>query len=265
MAAVRSESAHCSVGNHLVQVYRDPADLAEAVAVFFDAGLQAGGATIAVVVPAHWHAITKRLEARGHDVSQLEADGTLIVADADATLSSISTGGALDLERFRDVIGALLDQADRGGNRPLVRVFGEMVDILSRRGEREAADTLETYWNHLAREREFLLLCGYKLDIFDRDVQINLLPQVYRTHSDVLPIFEVNALDDAVAHAVAEVLGDEDASRVLAQVERNGGDARLSAGQRTLMWVSAHMPRASEQILDSARRRYVGATESSVA
>jgi hypothetical protein len=264
MVAVRSEPAHCSTGDHLVQVYRDPVDLAEAVAVFFDAGLKAGGAAIAVAVPAHWEAIAERLEARGHDVTRLEADGKLVVADADEILSRISTGGEPDPDLFREVVGALLDQAG-GDNGPRARAFGEMVDILCRRGEREAAHTLEGYWNQLAREREFVLLCGYKVDIFDRDVQINLLPQVYRTHSDVLPIFEVNALDDAVARALAEVLGDDAANKVRIQVERNGGDARLSVGQRTLMWVSAHMPRAAEQILNSARREYLVAVESAAA
>jgi hypothetical protein len=140
-----------------------------------------------------------------------------------------------------------------------------MVDILCRRGEREAADVLEDYWNELSHERRFTLLCGYKLDIFDRDVQVNLLPHVYRAHSDVLPVVEVNALDEAVTRALAEVLGHTDANKVRTQVDSHGGDPRLSAGQRALMWTSAHMPRSAEQILDTARRVYLASIDSAAA
>lgn len=230
------------------------------MAIFFDAGLSNGEAAVAVTTPPHWLAIAERLDRRGHDSARLQGEGLLVVADADDTLSDLSEGGTPAAHRFREVVGRLLDRA-AGGSRRRVRAFGEMVDLLCRRDDREAADTLEAYWNELGRERSFALLCGYKLDLFDRDVQVRLLPQVYRTHSEVLPVVEAEALDRAVEGAVIDVLGDEDARKVRWQVGRHGGDARLSEGQRTLMWVSAHMPRAADRILAEARRRYLDVVE----
>lgn len=258
-------NGHRSVCDHLVQVYRNRVDLAEAVAVFFSAGLSAGEAIIAVAMPAHWTAIADRLEKREHDLEQLRAEGRLVVADAEATLAAVSEDAGPSQQRFRSVIGDLLD-AVAGGSPPRhIRVFGEMVDILCRRGDRAAADTLENYWNQLSRDRRFDLLCGYKLDVFDRDTQVNLLPQVYRAHTNVLPLANAEALDEAVQHALVEVLGLEDAQKVRSQVDRQLGEEPVSDGQRILMWVSAHMPLAAEKILAATRDTYLETVETAAA
>lgn len=264
MAEVDRHAGDGSVCDHLVQVYRNQLDLAEAVAVFFSAGLSAGDAIVSVATPTHSTAIAARLEKRGFDLERLRAEERFVVADAAATLAAVSEDGAPSPARFRSVVGELIDRA-AGSRTRHVRVFGEMVDILCRRGERAAADTLESYWNQLRRERTFELLCGYKLDLFDRDVQVHLLPQVYRAHSDVLPLAEVDALDEAVERALVDVLGPEDAQKVRAQVDRHLRDDRVSEGQRILMWVSAHMPRAAGKILDAARDGYLDAVETAAA
>jgi hypothetical protein len=265
MVEVSAEIRHGSVCDHLVQVYRDQVDLAEAVAVFFSSGFAVGESAIAVPTAAHWAAITERLEKRGHDPDRLQIEGRLVIADADETLAAIWGRDVPSQRLFKSVVGGLLDNVVDGRANRRVRVFGEMVDILCRRGDPDSADLLEGFWNQLAGQRKFLLLCGYKVDLFDRNVQVNLLPQVYRAHSDVLPVVEVNALDRAVEEALVDVLGREDAHKVQTQVSGHLGDERLSDGQRTLMWVSAHMPRAAEKVLSTARDEYLRALEPTAA
>ncbi len=257
--------SHGSVCDHLVQVYRDRVDLAQAVAVFLASGLAAGESAVSVATPLHWAAIRERMQQRDLDVDQLEAAERLVVVDAEETLAAITENGTPAVRPFTRVVGGLLDRALQTSSVRRVRAFGEMVDVLCWRGDRVSADLLEDLWNQLGRRREFSLLCGYKLDLFDRDVQVNLLPQIYRAHTDLLPLAAAEALDQAVKQALIEILGDEDARKVEEQVARHPTDERLSRGQQTLMWVSAHMPRTAERILERTRDHYLPALDSAAA
>jgi hypothetical protein len=243
--------------DHLVQVYRDPAELAESVATFFAAGFEAAEPAVAVATAANWPVIAERLEKRGWRVGELEAESMLYVRDADLTLAAVSDGDSPSPLKFRDVIGGLIDVAAEHGRGRRIRAFGEMVDILVRRGRRPEADTLERYWNELGARRQFTLLCGYKVDLFDLDAQTALLPQVYRSHTEVLPGTDAERVELAVERAVVEVLGEADAQRLYAQVSRGGANAPVS--HRALLWISAHMPRTAEEVLAAARTHYASA------
>src|SRR6476660_2311388 len=116
--------------DHLVQVYREPVDLAEAVAAFFGAGFQAGEPAVAVVTAANWPVISERLEKRGWRIPKLQAEGVLHVRDAHETLAAISDERGVVQRKFNDVVGSLIDLAAGGDTRRPVRAFGEMVDIL---------------------------------------------------------------------------------------------------------------------------------------
>jgi len=252
------EVASCE---HLVQVYRDRFELAESAATYFASGFALGEPAIAVAVPGHWQLIAERLERRGLSVAELEARGQLRTADAAQTLAALSERGALSLRRFTDVIGGLIDAASAQAPGRRVRVFGEMVDLLVRDGDAENADRLEHMWNRLGARRNFMLLCGYKIDVFDREAQVALLPQIYRSHSHVLPRADSEQLEQAIDRALREVLGDEDADKLYAQVEKQLRDERIPLAQRALMWASAHMPRAAEAILATTRANYRTVTE----
>jgi len=245
--------------DHLVQVYRDPVELAESVAVFFCSGLAAGESAVAVATAGHWPVIAERLARRGWDAEELEASDRLVRADAESTLAAISEDGMPSFKRFTPVVGGLLDRA-AGGPKRRVRVFGEMVDILVRRGEPAAADALEEMWNRAGAARRFTLLCGYKVDLFDRDAQLNLLPQVYRSHSQVLPPPDPERLESALRDAVLQILGEADAKKVYGHVARQRREERVPPAQLALMWITAHMPLTAERILDAARANYVTAS-----
>ncbi len=88
-------------------------------------------------------------------------------------------------DAFDRTVGALLDRAETTAQGHPVRVFGEMVDLLNRRGDPQGAAVLEQLWNRLRARRRFSLLCGYRVDLFDADVQASLLPDVCRAHTQV--------------------------------------------------------------------------------
>ena len=244
------------VHDHLVQVYRDPAELAESAAAFLVSGFEAREPAVVVATNAHWPLFAERLRGRGHDPDDLQASGMLFLADADETLAAILDDGKPSLRRFTSVVGGLIDRA--AGDQPnrRIRAFGEMVDVLCRRGEPAAADALEELWNRLGERRNFSLLCGYKIDVFDRDAQINLVPQVCRSHSHVLPLPEADRMERAVNAALVDALGPADAQKVYARVAQQT-NGQIDSAQLVLTWVSAHMPRAAERILQTARTHYL--------
>ena len=88
-----------------------------------------------------------------------------MLLDANKTLSKFMVGKKPDIRRFTDTIGTMITQACNRTDRA-ARVYGEMVDLLWRRDNREGAIRLETLWNLLAKSHAFSLLCGYAIDQF---------------------------------------------------------------------------------------------------
>ncbi|HWL32676.1 MAG TPA: MEDS domain-containing protein [Gaiellaceae bacterium] len=242
--------------SHGVQVYGDAADLAESVASYLAAGLERDQPGILVATPEHLSLFAERLDARGWGFARAESAGLLVVADAEETLASILGPDGLESGRFEHVVGGLLDRVQHGPEDRPARVFGEVVDLLCRRDQAAAADELERLWNALAQRRRFSLLCGYRLDVFDSQAQIETLPHICREHSHVLPARNYPRFARAVDSALREVLGPNQAATVYVLVSREPGHDQVPLAQAILMWVSENMPKQSSQILAAARTHY---------
>jgi hypothetical protein len=158
--------------------------------------------------------------------------------------------------RFDAVVGGLIDRVGARFPNRRIRAFGELVDLLCERGSAGSAARLEELWNHLARRRAFSLLCSYRIDVFDRDAQLSVLPEICRAHSHVLPAGDPERLESAVDAALEEALGRQ-AGQVYAMVGEQLRRKHVPAAQLALMWVSAEMPRSAERILESARAHYL--------
>lgn len=250
-----AEFLHGSTVEHGVQVYADPAELAVSVATFLCAGLEAGQPGIAVATREHWDAIATRLEARGCDVAGALDRGLLVTADADSVLAALLEDGEPSPALFDREIGALLDRAALASDRE-PRVFGELVELLCRRGRADAAVALEELWNGLGRRRRFSLLCGYRLDVFDVRQQATVLPQVCDAHSHVLPAANYARLARAVDQALEDVLGSSGASDVYRSVALERDNVRVPMAQLILMWLSSNRPIAADRVLAAARSHY---------
>ncbi len=247
---------HGSTVEHGVQVYGDPAELATSVAAFLAAGLDAGQPAVIVATPAQTEAFVRGLADRGWDVGDAKSRGLLVTADAEETLAALMDGDSPSPERFDDVVGGLLDRAEANAEGREPRVFGEMVELLTREGRVEAAFELEQLWNDLARRRRFSLLCGYQLDVFDPHAQAAMLPRLCNLHSHVLPASNYARLSRSVDRALDEVLGSTAAAQVYRSVARERDDVRIPMAQLIMMWISANMPGAADRVLDAAREHY---------
>jgi hypothetical protein len=151
---------------HAVRFYEDRASLARLVARFLGEGLVAGLPAIVIATPEHREAIRAALLERGVDVHGVEGTGSLIMADAHDMLGRFMVNGMPSVEPFRQHVVPIIEQACAGRPDRVTRVYGEMVDVLWKGGQTEAAIRLEMLWNQLAQTHTFALLCGYSIGNF---------------------------------------------------------------------------------------------------
>lgn len=242
---------------HAVQVYREIEELAESAAVYLAAGFAADEPAVVIATPEHWELFAARLETLGWAPHALELTGLLTVKDASETLAAFTTNGLPSPAGFEQVVGGLIDRVSEQFPGSRIRAIGEMVDLLCSEGNLDGAFALEALWNGLAASRNFSLLCGYRLDVFDRVSQASVLPEICRAHSHVHPVEDTARMQRAVDHALEDALGN-DAGKVYALIGSQIRGARVPSAQLALMWVSENMPSSAERILASARAHYDG-------
>ena len=247
---------------HAAQIYVEDQELAESVAKYVAAGFELGEPAVVVATEEHADLIADRLTALGWNAARVEQLGLLLAVDAETTLGHLMDGPHPSAAAFERVAGGLLDELAARFPGRRIRAFGEMVNVLCERGQREAAMELEKLWNRLARTRDFTLLCGYRVDLFDRTSQVETLPDVCRVHTHVSPASDADRLSHAVDDALVGVLGTPGAGQVYSLIGTEMRERRVPAAQLALMWVSEHMPLSAERILSSARTRYLDAPPS---
>jgi hypothetical protein len=224
---------------------------------FAGEGLRRSEAVLLVATAAHGRAIVRRLESEGLAPAAASRRGQLTVLDATASLSRVLADGVPEPARFQETIGRAVASAKSAGY-PTVRVFGEMADLLRRTSE-DAALRLEELWNGSLAEPGIALLCSYSLDSFDPELYEGVLQRVVSTHSHLVPVEDYARLDQAVAHAYAEVFGiGQDAGYLrrtfLAHYTR---PAAMPDGQAAILAAREHVPReATAALLERVRQYY---------
>jgi hypothetical protein len=141
-----------STSAHDVQFYEDDDHLHDTVARYLGAGLEAGESLIVIATQSNTSAFCSRLRASGFDVERACTSGQLTLSDARDTLSQIMTGPIPDWGRFERSVGRLIERSRARSDGRAVRAYGEMVDLLWRDGQPEAALLLEELWNKLGME-----------------------------------------------------------------------------------------------------------------
>ena len=242
-------------GDHFVQVYSDEAFLVEAVAEYLGTGLRRGEGAIVIATPSHCAAFVERLEADGIAAAAALRRGQLVVLDADETLARFTPGGMPDWQTFHELVGGLIAKVRL--DFPSVRAYGEMVDLLWRRGERAAAMRLEEFWNDLAKLQTFSLLCAYNIDHLDAAAYRGPLECLCKTHTHLIPVHDYHRFNDVVMQASEEVLDRPLAQMLQSLSERHRPETAMPQGQATLMWLQRNMPRTAEKVLAQVRGRTV--------
>jgi len=130
------------------------------VAAFVAASLAQGLPVVMAIRPSNRRAIEASLKELGADPAAASQDGSLVLLDADETISRFMVDGRPDPHRFADLVTSVVP----AGGGP-ISVFGEMVAVLWERGQVVAALELESLWSTALEARPIRLMCAYPGDL----------------------------------------------------------------------------------------------------
>jgi hypothetical protein len=243
--------------DHIVQLYQDDEFLNYAVCYFTAAGLANGESVIVFPTLAHWDAMRARLEAEGTDVAAAEKSGQLTMVDANELLPRFMRNDMPDPVVFEGAVGEIVSEARAGGRYEDVRLWGEMVDVLWERGDVTASMSLEDLFDVLGRQREFSIFCSFLMDNFNGDVHSHMLPRLGTNHSHLIPVADYSRLERAVADALRETVGADEASVLETRMlSRYQPPFQMPPAQALLLALRQFLPTVAEPVLQRSRELY---------
>lgn len=164
-------TARRTQGSHIVELHRDDEALVRAVATFLVEGLRRGDGVVAIATAERLRALDRALAELGVDARRALVEGMLIERDARTTLSQILVDGQPDREHFFATVGGLLDRGRQASSSGRVRVFDEMIGLLTRTGRPSTVLRTEQLWEREVEARAMDLLCAHVFDANDDDAR----------------------------------------------------------------------------------------------
>jgi hypothetical protein len=242
---------------HIVQVYRDRGFLVAAVSLWLGESLRRGGGALLACSPASTQEVLRRLREEGIDVDAALRDERLVALDGEGFLRDFMRDGephaGLFLSQARDVLDRVRPSVAPGAE---VRVWGEMVDILVKRGEPRAAQRLESIWNHLIAEGGIRLLCSYEIDHLAPAAHAGALARACAGHSVLLAEEDEDVFERALDAVLVEEYGEERARSMRAELARDPPlDVRMREAEAILLRLQQADPAAGARVMTSLRRR----------
>ncbi len=98
-------------------------------------------------------------------------------------LAAFMRDGLPDSVLFQRSVGKLVQDLAKPGT--ILRIYGEMVELLAEEGNFCAARRLEELWNELAARYSFTLLCGYSAAHFTTPLARAALAGICDAHTHV--------------------------------------------------------------------------------
>ena len=252
--------SHAEPRDHLVQLYQDQDFLNRAVCRFAGAALANGEGLILVPTEAHWNAFRPRLEAEGIDVKSAQDSGQLSIVDADELLPRFMQKALPDGPMFLGLAGEIVARTRGAGRFAKVRWWGEMVNILWERGDVAASMNLEDLFDRVAHEQNVAIFCSFLMDNFDGEIHTHMLPRLGENHSHLIPVEDYVRLERAVADALRETVGPDEA-RVLESKLLSNYEApfNMPRAQALLLALRQVLPAVADPVLQRSRNLYATA------
>jgi hypothetical protein len=246
--------------DHIVQLYQDQNFLNRAVCRFAAAALANGEGVILVPTQEHWDAFCPRLEAEGVDLKAVQRNGQLTVVDADTLLPKFMRGGMPDAPVFLGLAADVIAGSRAKDRYPKVRWWGEMVNVLWERGDVAASMNLEDLFDQLAHEEDIAIFCSFLMDNFDGEMHARMLPRLGENHSHLIPVEDYVRLENAVADALRETVGSDEA-RVLEERLLKDYPKRfqMPRSQALLLALGQVLPELADTVRKRTRTLYADA------
>lgn len=145
--------------DHIVQIYEDEPTFLNSLEGFAGSGFLAGESVIVIGTEKHLKILNQRLLSHGFNINKLISDDKYLPLDAEEVLDNFMIDNKPDETRFMKLVKGLVRRARKEGRK--VRAFGEMVAVLSSRGNSVATLELEHLWNKFCEKEPLCLFCAY--------------------------------------------------------------------------------------------------------
>jgi hypothetical protein len=252
--------SHAAPRDHVVQLYQDPDFLNRAVCRFAGAALANGEGLILVPTVAHWNAFRPRLEAEGIDVKSAQDSGQLSIVDADELLPRFMQKALPDGPMFLGLAGEIVARTRGAGRFANVRWWGEMVNVLWERGDVAASMNLEDLFDRVAHEQNIAIFCSFLMDNFNGEIHTHMLPRLGENHSHLIPVEDYARLESAVADALRETVGPDEARVLESKLLSNyKAPFNMPRAQALLLALRQVLPAVADPVLQRSRNLYAAA------
>jgi MEDS: MEthanogen/methylotroph, DcmR Sensory domain len=249
--------ANAGPRDHVVQLYQDQDFLNRAVCRFAAAALANGEGLILVPTVEHWNSFRPRLVAEGVDVEAAQQRGQLTIVDADGLLPRFMHNAMPDSPVFLGLAADVIARARGGSRYPKVRWWGEMVNILWERGDVAASMNLEDLFDQLAHKHDIAIFCSFQMDNFNGDIHTRMLPRLGENHSHLIPVDDYARLERAVADALSDTVGPDEARVLESQLlARYQAPFTMPRAQALLLALRQVLPTVSDSVLERSRQLY---------
>ena len=248
-------------GAHFVQIYQDSNTLIDAVCHFASDQLQPTEAIVIIATESHREAIEASLLKFGIALEVAIQRGQYNFIDAESLLASFMDNGDFDADKAESVLRQIIEKVCQGYQ--TIRAFGEMVDVLWQRDDKENAKALEKLWNKLLKEYPVSLLCAYRMDNLHPGPYPHDIECLCGSHTHFLPSQDFTLLDRALAKATENVMGVS-LSGMMDSIGRfKHPTTSMPAAQASLLYISKTMPITTEFILLQLRK-HLSTTQESI-
>ena len=135
-----------------------------------------------------------------------------------------------------------------GGRKTTARAYGEMVDLLWRDQNVDAAIRLEELWNDLGRAHSFSLLCAYAMGSFYKEAHAEKFQDMCRAHTHVIP-----------AESYTQAAGDDGRAREISRLQQRARALEAEIAQREKLEQSLRDALVDRQRAEGDRERLLAA------
>jgi hypothetical protein len=132
-----------------------------------------------------------------------------------------------------------------------------MVNVLWERGDVAASMNLEDLFDRVADEQNIAIFCSFLMDNFNGEIHTHMLPRLGENHSHLIPVEDYARLEHAVANALRETVGPDEA-RVLESKLLSNYQApfNMPRAQALLLALRQALPAVAEPVLQRSRSLY---------
>jgi hypothetical protein len=175
---------HPAPEGHTVQFYKFQEELYPSLRKYVRDGLAQGDGIIVIADRATRASIQGLGESDLQYIRAARGD-RLIMFDSESMLAMFMRDDRPDPVLFQRAMSQLLLNMAKF---PTLRAYGDMVNILCKKENFQAAVELENLWNELIHRHGFLLFCGYANGHFKHGKNHEHLQKICSTHAHALSL-----------------------------------------------------------------------------